>query len=250
MVHLLDPRHAGDMRSTKQDAPTDGGRYTTEALLAIRHWTRSLLSFRTSRARGFRFTPGRYTRLGLGSEETSVVWRPFSIVSAAHDEHLEFFAVLVPGGEFSDLLARARVDDTIRVEKASYGFLTIDHFAPGKDLWLLASGTGLGPFLSILNDPATWQAYGTVSVVHSVRHGCELAYREEIAAIEHAVLLSGAPNRLRYLPIVTRESFPEALQARIPRLIEDGRLEQAAGIELDPHRCDYRLATVRRGASP
>jgi len=236
MVHLLESRQPNDACPAKEDAATAGVRYTTEALLTIRHWTKSLLSFRTTRAPGFRFTPGRYARLGLGTAETSVVWRPFSIVSAAHAEHLEFFAVLVPGGEFSDLLTPIRVDDTIRVEKASYGFLTIDHFAPGKDLWLLASGTGLGPFVSILRDPATWQAYDTVIVVHSVRHACELAYREEIPAIPRGELLSKASDRLRYLPVVTRESFPGALPARIPRLIEDGRLEQAAGIELDPQR--------------
>src|SRR6185295_7611186 len=97
MIHLLESHQPSDACPAKEDAATAGVRYTTEALLAIRHWTKSLLSFRTSRAPGFRFTPGRYARLGLDTAKTSVVWRPFSIVSAAHDEHLEFFAVLVPG---------------------------------------------------------------------------------------------------------------------------------------------------------
>jgi ferredoxin--NADP+ reductase len=237
MIHLLDRHHTGVACSAKEDAAATAGlRYTTEAVLTVRHWTKSLLSFRTSRAPGFRFTPGRYARLGLDGADPNVVWRPFSIVSAAHDEHLEFFAVLVPGGKFSELLTGTRVDDTIRVEKASYGFLTLDHFAPGKDLWLLASGTGLGPFLSILHDPATWRVYDNLIVVHSVRHVCELAYRDEIAAIPHGELLGASPGRLRYVPVVTRESFAGALPARIPRLIEDGRLEQAAGVELDPQR--------------
>ena len=165
-----------------------------------------------------------------------VVWRPFSLASAAHDEHLEFLAVLVPGGEFSDLLARVREGDAILVEKSSYGFLTIAHFAPGKDLWLVASGTGLGPYVSVLRDPATWQAYDDLIVVHSVRYSSELAYREEIAALVHEELLAATPDRLRYVPVVTREPSPGVLAARIPRLIEDGRLEQAAGVELDPQR--------------
>ena len=217
-------------------AATVGPRYTTETILTIRRWTKSLLSVRTSRAQAFRFTPGHYARLGLDDATADVVWRPFSVASAAHDEHLEFFAVLVPGGKFSDLLAGTRPGDTIRVEKASYGFLTIDRFAPGKDLWLLASGTGLGPFLSILHDPATWKAYDTVIVVHSVRYACELAYREEIPVIPRGELLAAAPERLRYVPVVTRELSLGALPARIPRLIEDGRLESAARVELDPQR--------------
>jgi ferredoxin--NADP+ reductase len=165
-----------------------------------------------------------------------VVWRPFSVVSSAHDPHLEFFAVLVPGGGFSGPLSRTREGDTIRVEKTSYGFMTIDRFAPGKDLWLLASGTGLGPFLSILRDPATWQTYHNLVLVHSVRYGGELAYRDQIAAIPNEELLAASSAQLKYVPVVTREPWFGALAARIPQLIEDGRLEQAAGVKLDPRR--------------
>lgn len=215
-------------------AATPFPRHTLESVLGIRHWTKSLLSFRTSRAPGFRFTPGHYARLGLDGVDGNVVWRPFSVASAAHDGHLEFIAVLVPGGAFSALLARVRAGEPIRVDKASYGFMTIDRFAPGRDLWLLASGTGLGPFLSILSEPATWQRYENLIVVHSVRHGSELAYRDEIAAIPHGELLATSPARLRYVPVVTREALSGALPARIPQLIEDGRLEQAAGVTLDP----------------
>ena len=211
-------------------------RFTAETVLALRHWTPSLLSFRTSRASGFRFTPGHYARLGLDDANDGVVWRPFSVVSSAHDPHLEFFAVLVPGGDFSGPLSRTREGDTIRVDKTSYGFMTIDRFAPGKDLWLLASGTGLGPFLSILRDPATWQTYDNLVLVHSVRHAGELAYRDEITAIPREELLLAQPAQLTYVPVVTREPWPDALTARIPQLIEDGRLERAAGVKLDLQR--------------
>ena len=211
-------------------------RFTAETVLALRHWTPSLLSFRTSRAPGFRFTPGHYARLGLDDANDGAVWRPFSVVSSAHDPHLEFFAVLVPDGDFSGPLSRTREGDTIRVDKTSYGFMTIDRFAPGKDLWLLASGTGLGPFLSILRDAITWQTYDNLVLVHSVRHGGELAYRDEIAAIPNEELLAASPAQLKYVPVVTREPCYGALAARIPQLIEDGRLEQAAGVKLDPQR--------------
>ena len=217
-------------------APPAAARFTTQTVLALRHWTPSLLSFRTSRALGFRFTPGHYARLGLDDANEGVVWRPFSVVSGAHDLYLEFFAVLVPGGDFSGPLSRTREDDAILVEKASYGFMTIDRFAPGKDLWLLASGTGLGPFLSILRDPATWQIYDSLVLVHCVRHGGDLAYRDEIAAIPNEELLAALSAQLKYVPVVTREPWPGALSARIPQLIEDGRLEHAAGLKLDPQR--------------
>jgi ferredoxin--NADP+ reductase len=216
--------------------PAAANRFTIESVIAVRHWTPKLVSFRTSRAAGFRFTPGHYTRIGLGDAEGKLVWRPFSVVSATCDQYLEFVAVLVPGGKFSDLLAGIRAGAQVHVDKASYGFLTIDQFAPGEDLWLLASGTGLGPFISILRDPQTWAAFRTVVVVHSVRDAAELAYRNEIAAIAYEEPTTIEPGRLKYLPVVTRESCPGALNARIPQLIEDGRLESAAAMSLDPRR--------------
>jgi ferredoxin/flavodoxin---NADP+ reductase len=209
-------------------------RNTVETILALRQWTPNLLSFRTTRSAGFRFTPGHYTRLGLIGANGSMVWRPFSVVSSAHDSHLEFFAVLVPGGDFSVPLSGIHEGEPIHVDKTSYGFMTIDHFAPGSDLWLLASGTGLGPFVSILRDPVTWQSYDRLIVVHSVRCANELAYREEIASIPHEELVKASPGRLRYLPVVTRQACAGALPARIPQLIADGRLEQAAAVTLDP----------------
>lgn len=216
----------------KTDTKDLASRYTVEKVLAIRYWTSSLMSFTTSRAPDFRFKPGHYTRLGLNCKNGVAVWRPFSVVSSQYDPYLEFFAVLVPGGEFSEPLSRINVGDSIRVDKSSYGFMTIDGFAPGKDLWLLASGTGLGPFLSILRDPTTWETYDNLILVHSVRFASELAYREEIATIPNEELLAGLQTRLQYIPVVTRELLPGALTARIPQLIEDGRLEQAAGVKL------------------
>lgn len=225
--------NSGVLAGITEPAPAPA-RFTAETVLMLHHWTPGLLSFRTSRAPSFRFTPGHYARLGLNDTNDGVVWRPFSVVSGAHDPHLEFFAVLVPGGDFSRLLSNIRLGDTIRVDKASYGFMTIDQLAPGKDIWLLASGTGLGPFLSILRDPATWQTYDNLVLVHSVRYAGELAYRDEIAAIPHEQLLAASSAKMRYVPVVTREPWPGALAARIPQLLEDGQLEQAAGVKLDP----------------
>jgi ferredoxin/flavodoxin---NADP+ reductase len=207
-------------------------RWTWAQMLSMRRWTGNLLSFCISRPPGYRFAPGHYARLGLGDPE-AIDWRPFSIASAVDDDYLEFFAVLVPAGAFSDRLALAQPGDPINIEKASYGFLTLDQMAPGRDLWLLASGTGLGPFVAILRDRKTWQAFDRIVLVHSVRYPAELAYREEIARLAVEAGDAGMRASLRYLPVVTREPHAGALSARIPQLIEEGNLELAAGAALD-----------------
>ena len=209
--------------------PATSENWTAERVLSVRYWTPTMLSFRTTRYRGFRFTPGHYARLGLDAGDGTIVWRPYSIVSAAYDEYLEFLAVLVPGGAFSGPLAKLQVGDMINVEKASYGFLTVDQLAPGRDLWLLASGTGLGPYLSILRDPAVWQGFERLIVVHSVRQSAELAYRDEIAALAADPLFADGTAQLLYLPVVTREPGATVLASRIPQLFANGQLAAAAG---------------------
>jgi ferredoxin--NADP+ reductase len=233
-----------DILAKRNDAgPRD--KFTTERVLSMRWWTPTLVSLRTTRYRGFRFTPGHYTRLGLGADG-DLVWRPFSLASAAYDDFLEFIAVLVPGGAFSEPLRGLREGDAIRVDKASYGFLTVDQLAHGRDLWMLASGTGLGPFLSILKEPAVWQNHERLVVAHSVRHSPELAWRDEIADMPQGELFDGAKARLTYLPIVTREPGATALSDRIPLLLADGHLEAAAGF---PARC-RQLARAGLRQSP
>lgn len=212
--------------------PVGGAKWTSERVLSIRWWTPTLLSIRLTRYRGFRFTPGHYARLGLEGEG-GTEWRPFSVVSAAYDEHLEFLAVLVPGGAFSGRLEKLAVGDTVLVEKASYGFLTLDQLAPGRDLWLLASGSGLGPFVSILREPQVWQDFERLIVVHSVRRETELAYRDEILALPQEDLFAGARATLHHVPVVTRELGTAALSARMPRLLADGRLEAQIGVPID-----------------
>ena len=204
---------------------------TEETVLAIRQWTPTLLSFRCTRPAAFRFTPGHYTRLGLGAGEQRV-WRPYSLTSAPDDDFLEFIAIRVPGGEFSQRLGELKVGDGIGVDKAAYGFLTVNQLAPGKDLWMLSSGTGLGPFMSILRDPAVWRDFAQLILVHGVRHAGELAWRADIETLPPPAWRPQAKARLRYLPVVTREPGATILADRIPLLLADGRLEAAAGCTL------------------
>lgn len=232
----MDDNEATGPTPPQVDTP---GKWTTEQVLAIHRWTPTLLSFRTTRYRGFRFTPGHYARLGLAVDDGTLLWRPYSIVSAAYDEHLEFLAVLVPGGAFSAALARLKVGDPIEVDKSCFGFLTVDQLAPGRDLWLLASGTGLGPYLSILSDPAVWQRFEQLIVVHSVRHAAELAYRERIQGLKATMAPTGQGADLRYVPVVTREPGATPLNARIPALVAGGLLAEAVGRPITP--TDSRL---------
>ena len=212
--------------------PAAAGRWTTEHVLSMRRWTPTLISFRTTRPPGFRFTPGHYARLGLATGEGGIVWRPYSMACGEHADHLEFLLVLVPGGEFSTKMSALRPGDPVLVEKASFGFLTLEQLAPGRQLWLLASGTGIGPFVSILRGPAVWRTYEKVIVAHSVRSRAELAWRDEIEGAAREALAAGPNRELRYLPVVTREPGACDLDARIPTLLADGRLERSAAARL------------------
>lgn len=217
-------------------------KYTTETITDVRPWTESLFSFRTTRDQGYRFVPGQFARLGVkGAAEGSIVWRAYSIASAAHDEYLEFFSVVVPGGQFTSRLSQLKEGDEIYVERKSYGFLTTDRFAQGKDLWMLATGTGLAPFLSILHDFETWEQYDNLILVQSVRTQQELAYEDLISSFDKSEYYAEFAHKLRYARIVTREPVPGALGDRVTKLLANGVLEENIGLKLDHDRSRIML---------
>ena len=217
-------------------------KYTTETITDVRTWTDSLFSFRTTRDRGYRFVPGQFARLGVpGAAEGSIVWRAYSIASAAHDEHLEFFSVVVPNGQFTSRLSKLREGDPIYVERKSYGFLTTDRFEAGRDLWMLATGTGLAPFLSILHDFNTWEQYENLVLVQSVRTERELAYEELIRGFDKSEYYAQYAQKLRYARIVTREPVPGALSDRVTKLVANGVLEANIDLKLDHDRSRIML---------
>jgi ferredoxin/flavodoxin---NADP+ reductase len=221
---------------------TPNDKYTLETITEIRPWTDSLFSFRTTRDRGYRFVPGQFARLGVpGAADGSIVWRAYSIASAAHDEHLEFSSVVVPGGAFTSRLAQLKEGDRIHVERKSYGFLTTDRFEAGRDLWMLATGTGLAPFLSILHDFATWEAYDNLVLVQSVRTQQELAYEDLIRGFDRSEYYAEFAHKLRYVRIVTREPVPGALRDRVTQLLKSGVLEENVGLKLDHDRSRIML---------
>ena len=150
-------------------------------------------------------------------------------------------AIVVPGGEFTSELSRLRSGDELLVEKQATGFLTLDRFPDGRDLWLIGTGTGLAPFLSILQDLEAWQRFERIVLVYSARDRGELAYQELIAELPQREWLEGAGHKLQYIPLVTREQVPGALHARVTTLIENGELERAAGLALEPEHSRIML---------
>ncbi len=229
-------------------------KYTTETVTWVKTWVpHKLFSFRTTRAPGFRFVPGQFARLGLRRADptakdgsgTSIAWRAYSIVSASYDDFLEFYSIVVPDGEFTSELERLHEGDTIYVEKNSFGFLTTAAFPSGKDLWMLSSGTGLAPFISVLYDLDVWDTYDHLIVVHSVRTADELAYRETIEGLRtheyFGEFCRAQPDKLIYLPSATREEVPGALSSRITTLLANGELERQAGVTLAPEHSRVML---------
>ena len=208
-------------------------KYTLETVTWIKPWTDTLFSFRTTRSPDFRFVPGQFARLGVAIDDASapdgsgqrIVWRAYSVVSASDEDFLEFYSVLVPTGEFTNAVAAMAPGDPLYVEKVPYGFLTTERFAPAKVLWMLSTGTGLGPFLSIARDPGALAQFDRLIVVNSVRHTAELSYRDVLADREPQV---------SYVPIVTRGAIAPMLADRIPHLISSGLLESATGVRFDP----------------
>jgi len=216
-------------------------KFTRQRLLEVQTLTPNLFTLRTTRDPGFRFTAGQFARLGVRKPSGCIVWRAYSMVSAPHDEFLDFFSIVVPDGEFTSELSRLSVGDELLVEKQAFGFLTLDRFPDGRDLWLLATGTGIAPFLSILQDFEAWQRFERIVLVYSVRQQRELAYQQLIADLPQREYLEGLGDKLTYLPVVTREQVPGALHGRITQLIETGELERAAGLALSPEHSRIML---------
>ncbi|MES2535162.1 MAG: ferredoxin--NADP reductase [Pseudomonadota bacterium] len=214
--------------------PTD--KATLETVTSVQRWTDALFSFKTTRPNDFRFTPGQYARLGL-PESNSDTWRAYSITSAPDDDFLEYYGVLVPGGRFTTMLNDLQPGARIWTEKAVYGFMTADRFNDGDDLWMLATGTGIGPFISILRDPAVWSRFRRLVLVHGVRKAEELSYRDELRALQETPPQHNGEAGTAQLHIIatsTRETAdqPGLLQGRITTLLENGLLENAAGVPI------------------
>ena len=194
-----------------------------------RHWTEALFSLRVEGPR-LAFEAGQFVRIALDIDGERTA-RPFSFVNPPSDPRLEFYGIVLPEGPLSPRLARLAPGDSLFVAPNPAGFLVLSELPDRDSLWLISTGTGIAPFLSILRTEAPWKRFRNVVLVHAVRHAAELVYRETI----------GQMKNLRYVPFVSRESAPGALAGRIPAAVTDGRLEAAAGLRLAPETSQIML---------
>ncbi|RST50152.1 ferredoxin--NADP reductase [Variovorax sp. MHTC-1] len=206
----------------------------TERVLHVHHWNDTLFSFRTTRDPGLRFRNGHFVMLGLPVEGKPLM-RAYSVASANHDEHLEFFSIKVSNGPLTSRLQHLKPGDEVIVGRKPVGSLVLDDLRPGRHLYLLSTGTGLAPFISIIQDPETYERFEKVILIHGVRQVSELAYasfiEQELPNNEYMGEM--VRGKLVYYPTVTREPFRN--QGRLTEIIETGRLFSDIGLPpLDP----------------
>ena len=203
-----------------------------------RQWSDSLYSLLVD-APQLAFTAGQFARLALpappGSKEP-MIGRPYSFVNPPAQQPHEFYFIILPEGPLSPRLAQLDAGDSLWLGPRANGFFTIGETAEAESLWCLSTGTGIGPFLSMLRTDDPWTKFGRVVLVHSVRYAGELTYRDEIAGVAHA-----HPGAFEYVPMITREMQRDALVGRIPQAIDDGRLEARVGLSLTPENAHAML---------
>jgi ferredoxin--NADP+ reductase len=197
--------------------------FNEEKVLSVHHWTDRLFTFKTTRDPSLRFSNGHFTMIGLRVNGKPLL-RAYSIVSANYEEQLEFLSIKVPEGPLTSRLQHIQVGDTIIVGRKPTGTLLIDYLLPGKRLFLLSTGTGLAPFMSIVRDPDTYNKFEQIILVHGVRQKDELAYHDMLVEHlpAHEFLGEMVTSQLRYYPTVTREEYKN--MGRVTDLIESGKL--------------------------
>lgn len=200
-----------------------------ERVTSVHHWNETLFSFKTTRDPGFRFKNGHFIMLGLELNQRPLL-RAYSIASANYEEEMEFFSIKVPDGPLTSQLQKLAIGDEILVSRKPTGTLIIDHLLPGRHLYLLSTGTGLAPFLSIIRDPETYEKYDKVILTHGVRYVSELAYRDLIVdeLPNHEFFGEDVRDKLLYYPTVTREPFSQ--QGRLTDLMTSGKLYADLGL--------------------
>ncbi len=194
-----------------------------ERVLDVRHWTEDLFSFKVTRDSAFRFVNGQFTMIGIEVDGRPLM-RAYSMASANHEEHLEFFSIKVADGALTSRIRHLSKGDPVLVGRKPTGTLIQDNLLPGTTLYLLSTGTGLAPFMSIVKGPEIYERFEKIVLVHGCRKIFELSYGEKVIAnlLKHKLLGDLARGKLVYYPTVTREPFRN--RGRITDLIESGKL--------------------------
>ena len=196
-------------------------KFVQGTIVENKHWTDRLYSLKVD-AEIKAFSSGQFGRLGLEIDGEEVA-RPYSFVNTPSDPYLEFYSIVVPDGLLSSRLYQLQSGDKVWVAASPAGFFTLDEVPEGRELWMLSTGTALGPFLSILKTDTPWQRFGKIVLVHAVRTEEELTYQETMESFKQR-----APEQFTMIPFVSREEISYALPGRVPAAIEDGSLETRA----------------------
>jgi ferredoxin--NADP+ reductase len=206
-----------------------GGNLREETVTYVHHWTDTLFTFKTTREPSFRFINGQFAMIGLFVENKPLL-RAYSMVSSNYEEFLEFLSIKVPDGPLTSRLQHLKVGDRIIVGKKATGTLLQDNLTPGKTLYLLSTGTGLAPFMSVIKDPDAYERFEKIVLVHGVRTVGELAYEEFITKDlpENEFFGEMVKDKLVYYPTVTREDFRN--KGRVTGLIRSGKLFADLGL--------------------
>ncbi len=210
-------------------------KYNTETVTDVVHWNDTLFSFRTTRDAGLRFRNGEFIMIGLEQDAAKPIMRAYSIASANHEEHLEFFSIKVQDGALTSKLQHLKVGEEVLIGSKPTGTLVIDDLRDGRNLLLIGTGTGLAPFLSIIKDPETYERFEKVVLFHGVRFINEVAYHKMLTEDlqKHEYLGDMIKEQLIYYPCVTREKYQN--QGRITDLMSSGKLCEEVGLpHLDP----------------
>lgn len=213
----------------------------SETVLSTHHWNDRLFTIRTTRDAGFRFEAGQFVMIGLEIGGRPLL-RAYSIASPSYEEHLEFFSIKVEDGPLTSVLRDIQVGDRVLVGHKPTGTLLLDNLLPGRNLYLLATGTGLAPFLSIVQEPDVYERYERVVVAHGCRFRSEHAYADFLATTvrQHELVGEHAAEKLLYHASVTREPAPG--QPRLTELLESGRLAGDLGLPpIDPRLDRFML---------
>ena len=201
-----------------------------ERVLSVHHWNDTLFSFKTTRDPGLRFENGQFVMIGLETEGGRPLMRAYSIASPNYEEHLEFFSIKVPDGPLTSRLQHLKVGDEVMVSRKPTGTLVLPDLKPGKHLYLLSTGTGLAPFMSVIQDPETYERFDKVILTHGVRYVSEVAYYDFITKElpENEFFGEMVREKLIYYPTVTREPYHN--QGRLTELMKSGKLFEDIGL--------------------
>ncbi|MEM7463878.1 MAG: ferredoxin--NADP reductase [Pseudomonadota bacterium] len=199
-----------------------------EKVVSVKHYTDRLFKFRITRPASFRFRSGEFVMIGLPNAEKPI-YRAYSIASPSWDEEIEFFSIKVPGGPLTEHLQKIQPGDTVLMRKKPTGTLVNDALAPGKRLYMFATGTGIAPFASVIRDPETYDKFEQLILVHTCREVAELGYGLELMEeLANDPLIGEFADKLTYVPSATREPYERT--ERITTMIETGSLFEELGV--------------------